>query len=157
MKAPSFRNLTATSAVASRTMAANRSKNTRCEVLLCRELRKLGLQFRQNAATLPGKPDVVFQEARLAVFCDGDFWHGRNWKVRRQKLARGANSAYWVAKIETNVRRDRKHRVSLQRTAWRVLRLWESDILLDPRLCATRVGVRLTDCPPRVPQTSRSR
>jgi DNA mismatch endonuclease (patch repair protein) len=114
-------------------------------MVLCRELCRSGLRFKRNVVTLPGKPDVVFQQARFAVFCDGDFWHGRHWTARREKLARGANAVYWVAKIEANVRRDRRHRASLRRDGWHVLRLWESDILRNVRRCATRVGMRLSD------------
>lgn len=96
-------------------MAHNKSRNTECEVLLCKELRRLGLRFKRNVDTLPGTPDIVFFENRVAIFCDGDFWHGRDWKGRRPRLLRGANAGYWVAKIEANIARDLKLRRALRR------------------------------------------
>jgi G:T-mismatch repair DNA endonuclease (very short patch repair protein) len=73
----------------------------------------------------------VFLGARLCVFCDGDFWHGRDWEVRQQKLRRGSNSDYWLAKIQRNMERDRQNTQRLQETGWTVLRFWESEIQSD--------------------------
>jgi len=66
------------------------------------------------------------------VFCDGDFWHGRNWQSRRKKLQQGANASYWVAKIASNIKRDRKNNRLLEKSGWHVIRVWETDILKDP-------------------------
>src|ERR1700689_3766304 len=79
---------------------------TRCELLLRRTLKSRGLRYRVDVADLPGRPDIVFVNARVAVFCDGDFWHGRDLAARQAKLARGHNPAYWLAKIRGNVERD---------------------------------------------------
>jgi DNA mismatch endonuclease (patch repair protein) len=81
---------------------------------------------------LPGCPDIVFTRPKLAIFCDGDFWHGKDWKVRRRKLGRGTNSDYWLAKIKRNIERDRKTTRQLQEMGWKVMRFWESQILADP-------------------------
>lgn len=89
---------------------------------------RAGARFRKNVSDLPGKPDIAFPGRRLAVFCDGDFWHGKDWTERRPKLARGTNSAYWIAKIERNMERDREHTRQLEEAGWRVLRVWESEI-----------------------------
>jgi len=75
---------------------------------------------------------MIVSEARVAVFCDGDFWHGRNWTTRRGKLSRGANAAYWIAKIRTNMLRDRRHRRQLEKMGWSVVRIWESEIVQNP-------------------------
>lgn len=139
-KAPSFRDHRSTSAAASRAMAANRSRGTKCEALLCAELRRLRLRFETNVAALPGKPDVVFARHRLAVFCDGDFWHGRRWLGRKTKLARGSNAGYWIAKVEANMLRDRRNRATLSRMGWRILRVWESEIIENPMRAAARVA-----------------
>jgi DNA mismatch endonuclease (patch repair protein) len=88
----------------------------------------LGLRYRVARANLPGRPDVVFAGARVAVFCDGDFWHGRELEHRVAKLQRGHNAPYWVAKIGRNVARDRATDVVLRADGWEVLRYWESDI-----------------------------
>jgi DNA mismatch endonuclease (patch repair protein) len=70
----------------------------------------------------------VIRRARVAVFCDGDFWHGRNWPQRRAKLARGWNASYWIAKIERNRARDRQTAKALRALGWHVVRVWESDV-----------------------------
>jgi DNA mismatch endonuclease (patch repair protein) len=90
---------------------------------------------------LPGCPDIVFGKAKVVIFCDGDFWHGRNLDERVTKLRRGHNAPYWIAKIRANVERDRRHQNALEESGWRVLRFWEGDILKDPRAIATRVAV----------------
>lgn len=71
---------------------SSRKTDTRCEVLLRSALFRAGFRFRKNVATLPGKPDIVFPGPKVAVFCDGDFWHGRDWERRKQKLATGTNA-----------------------------------------------------------------
>jgi DNA mismatch endonuclease (patch repair protein) len=108
-------------------------------VLLRRELWRRGLRYRLHVLNLAGKPDIVFRLARVVVFCDGDFWHGRRWEQRREKLARGANAPYWTAKIAANVTRDRRNTRALQRAGWTVLRLWETDIIRDVLKAAERV------------------
>jgi DNA mismatch endonuclease (patch repair protein) len=87
----------------------------------------------------------VFIGARIAVFCDGDFWHGKNWPARRTKLARGANSAYWLAKIAANMARDRATNAGLVAAGWRVLRFWESDIRRDVEEIVNRICTALRD------------
>jgi DNA mismatch endonuclease (patch repair protein) len=130
-KVPRFTSFTPTSETASRIKQRNRSRDTKAEVLLRKELWRGGLRYRLHVSDLPGKPDIVFRRARVVVFCDGDFWHGRRWQQRREKLARGANALYWTAKIAANVARDRRNTRALQRAGWTVVRLWETDILRD--------------------------
>jgi DNA mismatch endonuclease (patch repair protein) len=74
---------------------------------------------------------VVFKRERLAVFCDGDFWHGRNWPQLKGKLSRGTNSRYWIDKIAFNKRRDVYVSRALKRQGWKVIRIWERDIIRD--------------------------
>jgi DNA mismatch endonuclease (patch repair protein) len=118
---------------------ANRKTDTAHELLLRRVLWRRGLRFRKHAAGLPGRPDVVFPGARVAVFCDGDFWHGRDWPTRRARLARGTNAAYWLAKIARNLERDAEATALLERQGWLVLRLWETDVERDPDAAAALV------------------
>jgi DNA mismatch endonuclease (patch repair protein) len=89
---------------------------------------------------LPGKPDIVFCGPRVAVFCDGDFWHGRNWPELQRKLAEGTNPAYWRAKIETNMERDQRTTVQLEAAGWTVVRLWETDTRRNPQVAAQYVA-----------------
>lgn len=86
------------------------------------------MRFRKNVKTLPGKPDIVFPRSRIVIFCDGDFWHGRNWTQLKTKLSCGANSDYWIAKINSNILRDKKNTEILKNLGWRVIRVWESEI-----------------------------
>jgi DNA mismatch endonuclease Vsr len=85
--------------------------------------------------------------AKVAVFCDGDFWHGRHWPSRRRKLMRGSNARYWVAKIASNMKRDRRHTLALSSHGWLVLRFWEGDLTAKPegavRIVARAIRIRL--------------
>lgn len=129
---PSYKGLRPASVRASvAARGSSKKADTRCEMMLRRTLWAAGCRYRKNVAELPGRPDVVFSRARLAVFCDGDFWHGRDWESRRQKLGRGTNSEYWLAKIRRNMERDRQNASRLQEMGWTVLRFWESQIRSD--------------------------
>jgi DNA mismatch endonuclease, patch repair protein len=86
-----------------------------------------GIRYRIDVRDLPGKPDIVLRKQRIAIFCDGDFWHGRDLDERLRRLEAGHNSAYWVAKIRRNVERDRANDASLRAAGWMVLRFWESE------------------------------
>lgn len=122
---------------------ASRKRDTKPELVLRKALWRRGLRYRKNVKGLPGKPDIVFVGSRLAVFCDGDFWHGRDWKQRRRKLERGSNSDYWIAKIERNMERDREVDARLADEGWRVLRFWESEILQATETVVERIRVSL--------------
>ena len=98
-----------------------------------------GLRYRKNVKTLPGKPDVVFSAARVIVFCDGDFWHGRDWKQLSRKLRNGSNASYWISKIKANRNRDRRNDRLLRREGWSVIRIWESDIHGDSEQAARTI------------------
>ena len=106
--------------------------------------KSLGLAASKCQGELIGRPDFIFNDEKVAVFCDGDFWHGNNWKKTRPKLAQGANPRYWVEKIAYNRRRDRLINRLLQKAGWKVVRLWESDIVKDPLTAAPLVGKKLT-------------
>lgn len=108
--------------------------------MLRRALWGLGLRYRVAAAGVPGRPDIVFKGKRIAVFCDGDFWHGRNLEARLARLQAGHNAPYWTAKIRRNVERDRTNDAELKAAGWAVVRLWESDILRDPEAAAGLVA-----------------
>lgn len=131
-KAPSYKGRYPSSSQATKAArGASRKADTSCELKLRKALWHSGFRYRKNVAELPGKPDIVFYGARLAVFCDGDFWHGRNWPERKRKLSRGSNSEYWVKKIERNIERDAMNTEALEQSGWQVMRFWESDIHQD--------------------------
>jgi DNA mismatch endonuclease (patch repair protein) len=139
MKRPSFVGLSSSSPLASRIKSGNRKTDTTVELTLRRALFGLGGRFRVNKADLPGKPDIVFVRSKVAVFCDGDFWHGRRWRERKQALAQGHNAPYWVAKISSNMARDRQINQLLRDDGWLVLRFWGTDIIRDPVATAHKV------------------
>ena len=139
VRTPSFKGLRPASDASSRSMQGNRSKNTKPELLLRKELRARGLRCRTHVGELPGRPDLVFPTVRATVFCDGDFWHGRNWRRLKHQLARRFNADYWIAKIARNRKRDRSQAAALKRLGWHVVRYWESDIRSSPRAVADRL------------------
>jgi DNA mismatch endonuclease, patch repair protein len=120
--------------------SASRKKDTRCELVLRRELWSRSLRYRLHVAELHGRPDIVFPRERVVVFCDGDFWHGRDLECRLAKLSRGHNSAYWVAKVQCNVARDLENQRVLEAAGWTVVRVWETDVLRTPGHTADRVA-----------------
>jgi DNA mismatch endonuclease (patch repair protein) len=128
---PRFGRLKARNVAASRVGAANTRENTQPELMLRRELWAAGVRYRLHPRDLPGRPDLVIRSVRVAVFCDGDFWHGRDWRQRKARLSAGWNAAYWVAKIERNRQRDRQVDRQLRRLGWAVLRFWETDLKRD--------------------------
>jgi DNA (cytosine-5)-methyltransferase 1 len=113
-----------------------KGKNTKPELLIRQALWKQGLRYRVHASTLPGKPDIVFPRHRIAVFIDGDFWHGHQWSKRRlrsleEQFGNSANKDYWLTKIRKTINRDCQATKELVNSGWKVIRLWESDILRD--------------------------
>jgi DNA mismatch endonuclease, patch repair protein len=129
---PSYRGFIPSSSRASQQKSKLGAKNTSPELKLRKILHALGARYTIHSSNIIGKPDVVFKSAKVAVFIDGDFWHGRNWSNRRRKLLAGANAAYWVNKIQANRSRDRFYSKLLVRSGWTVLRIWESDIHSNP-------------------------
>lgn len=116
------------------TMSRIKGRDTKLELLVRKELHKRGYRYRVNAGWLPGKPDVVFTRIKLAVFVDGDFWHGWKFDQWSETLA-----PYWRDKIGGNIARDRRHMARLRRDGWAVLRMWEHDVKKDLERCIGRI------------------
>ena len=128
--------------VTSRMMAAVRDRNSKAELALRRELHSHGVRYRLHARDVPGRPDIVWRGRKIAVFVDGDMWHGHAWKVRGLAKLEDmfpTNTEWWVSKIRRNEERDREVNRELRRTGWRVVRLWESDVLASPSRAGRRV------------------
>ena len=136
LRSPSFAGLRPASEAASRAKQANRKRDSLPERLLRRALWRLGQRYRKYGKALPGNPDLVFSGPRVVVFCDGDFWHGRQWTILKEKLRRGTNAPYWLAKIARNRQRDCDNTAALEQDGWLVLRLWETDIKKNPLAAA---------------------
>ncbi|SRR6266540_240942 len=129
-------------AVTSRMMAAVRNKDSKAELALRRELHARGVRFRLHARDVPGRPDLVIRKYRLAVFVDGDFWHGNAWRLRgltRFEDQFPTNRDFWVKKIRRNMERDQEVTAALVAEGWTVVRLWESEVLAGPSAAADRV------------------
>ena len=112
----------------SKTMSKIRGKDTKIEILLRKALWKKGIRYRKNYRKLPGSPDIAIIKYKIAIFCDSEFWHGKNWDELSKKLSKGNNSNYWVKKIDENIQRDKEKDMALRTLEWEVLHFWESDI-----------------------------
>lgn len=120
-----------------RCMQANRSRGTKPEQMLARELWRRGYRYRKNVRGVPGSPDICFKSKKVAVFVDGDFWHGNNWEVQKQRIK--SNRDFWYAKIERNQARDQRVNQRLTAMGWKVLRFWETEIRKHLSRCADQV------------------
>lgn len=123
-------------------MAAVRGKDTKAELALRRALHRRGLRYRLHASDVPGRPDIVIRSRRLAVFADGDMWHGNAWRLRglsRLEDMFPTNTEFWTKKIRRNMERDREVTARLTGEGWIVVRIWESEILADPDAAAQEV------------------
>lgn len=105
-----------------------RSKDTQIEVMLRKALFAKGIRYRKNYRKLPGKPDIVLIKYKIAIFCDGEFFHGKDWEVLKPKLQNSNNSEFWINKISKNIERDDEINKKLLFMGWTVIRFWGSDI-----------------------------
>jgi DNA mismatch endonuclease (patch repair protein) len=115
-------------------MSRIRGMNTSPERMVRRCAYRRGLRYFVHVMSLPGRPDMVFAAARVAVFIDGDFWHGWRFPSWCARL-----SPYWHEKIARNRRRDRKNFQRLRRAGWSVVRIWEHDVVRDAEACVDRI------------------
>lgn len=120
-----FKNISQTT---HKTMQKLKSKNTSIESILRKELWKRGYRYRKNYSKLPGKPDIVLTKYKVAIFCDGEFFHGKDWDVRKPKLQQGNNGDYWIEKISRNREHDEEINKKLLFMGWTVIRFWGNDI-----------------------------
>ena len=111
------------------------SKDTKPEETVRKYLFSQGFRYRKNVANLPGKPDIVLTKYKIAIFCDGEFFHGKDWEVLKPRLEKGNNSEYWLAKISRNRERDDEINKKLLFMGWTVIRLWGKDIKKNTDEC----------------------
>ena len=136
--------------IVSKTMRRVRSRDTGPEKTLRKALWRRGLRYRLYDRKLPGNPDIVFSGCKVAVFVDGDFWHGNQWRLRghsslEEQFAESPNAPYWVRKINRNVIRDSNATTALEYDGWCVIRLWESDLKNDLESCVQRVSAAVSE------------
>jgi len=108
-------------------MSKVRSKNTKIELAVFRGLRAKKVYFQKHYRGIIGCPDVAFPRKKIAVFIDGDFWHGYQFAKNKKVLSK----KFWLPKIEANIKRDRTNRSKLRRMGWKVLRIWEHEVEKD--------------------------
>lgn len=114
-----------------------KSKNTKIEVMLRKELWSRGLRYRKNSKEVFGKPDIVFMSKKTAVFCDSEFWHGYDWDNKKKEIK--TNRDFWIPKIEKNISRDKEVNETLENSGWTVLRFWGDDIKKNLQACADKI------------------
>ena len=105
-----------------------KANDTKIEVLLRKALWKKGYRYRKNFKELPGKPDIVLTKYRIAIFCDGEFFHGKDWEVLKPRLEKSNNSEFWIKKISRNLERDDEINKKLLFMGWTVIRFWGNEI-----------------------------
>ena len=112
-----------------------RSNNTKIEEILRKALWNKGYRYRKNFKDLPGKPDIVITKYKIAIFCDGEFFHGKDWEVLKQRLENSNNSEYWINKISKNMHNDDQVNKELMFMGWTVIRFWGNDIKKNTDEC----------------------
>ncbi len=118
-------------------MQSIRSKNTKPEIILRKQLWKYGLRYRIHGKDITGKPDIYIKGKKVAVFVDSDFWHGRLYQ--EGKAVPKTNQDYWIPKLERNIERDKKVNKILLDEGWTVIRCWESTLKKSLQECASTI------------------
>lgn len=112
-----------------------KNKDTDIELILRKALWEKGYRYRKNYSKLPGSPDIAMTKYKIAIFCDGDLWHGKDWEVLKPKLEKSSNGNYWVTKISHNMERDDEINKKLLFLGWTVIRFWGTEIKKKPEQC----------------------
>ena len=105
-----------------------KAKDTKIEIILRKALWKKGYRYRKNYNKLLGKPDIVLPKYNIVIFCDGEFFHGKDWELLKNKLKKSNNGEFWIKKISRNRERDDEINKRLSFEGWTVLRFWGEDI-----------------------------
>ena len=122
-----------------------KGKNTSIEVCLCKSLWNKGIRYRKNYNKLPGKPDIAITKYKIAVFCDSEFFHGKDWEVLKPRLEAGNNAEYWVPKISRNRERDEEVNKELLFLGWTVIRFWGKEIKKNTDECVKVIEEAIFD------------
>ena len=112
-----------------------KGKDTSIEIKLRKALWHKGYRYRKNYKKLPGTPDIAITKYKIAIFCDSEFFHGKDWQIVKPRLMQGNNPDYWISKIERNKERDSEINKKLTYLDWTVIRFWGEDIKKDIEGC----------------------
>lgn len=118
-------------------MSQVKLKNGDAEQLLAKRIWHLGYRYRKNDRRLPGSPDIAILKYRIAVLVGGEFWHGKDWDKRKERLQR--NREYWITKIEENMNRDVRVDNELRKLGWRPIHFWAKDVIKDSDACIAEI------------------
>ncbi|MFD2554769.1 very short patch repair endonuclease [Sphingobacterium tabacisoli] len=108
-------------------MSRIKGKNSKPEMILRKALWSKNIRFRLHDKSLPGRPDIVIKKYKLAIFVDGEFWHGFDWKTNRERIK--SNRLFWIPKIERNMQKDERVNRALRDMDYTVFRFWSQDVL----------------------------
>ena len=122
-------------------MQSIKSKGSKIEIILQNALTERGYDFTPNDKDIIGCPDIVFKEEKIAIFCDGEYWHGFNWETRKNNIK--SNKNYWIQKIERNMKRDIEINELLKNNGWIVLRFWGNEIKKNIEECIEKIETPL--------------
>ncbi len=126
-----------TSPEISKRMSNVHLKESKAEIALAKGLWKRGFRYRKNYRKLPGSPDIAILKHNIAVFVDGEFWHGKDWGQRKDGLK--SNREYWIEKIEENMARDKRNDSLLAEMGWIPIHFWEKEVKKDLGSCIDRI------------------
>lgn len=118
-------------------MSKVKLKGGKAETLLAKVLWHKGYRYWKNDKKLPGSPDIVILKHRIAVFVDGEFWHGKDWESRKTRLK--SNREYWIEKIEENMARDLRNDQLLTQLGWTPIHFWEKEVMKDLPTCVAEI------------------
>lgn len=121
--------------IISKNMSKIHSTNTSIELQLRKALWKKGYRYRKNYRKLPGSPDIVLSKYKIAIFCDSEFFHGKDWEILKLRLEKGKNPDFWIKKIDRNRARDFENDKKLLFLGYTVLHFWGQDILKHTDEC----------------------
>ena len=118
-----------------RNMSNIKGKDTKIELVLRKALWDRGYRYRKNYKELPGSPDIALTKYKIAIFCDGEFFHGYDWEKQKLRVQNGKNSEYWIKKIRRNIERDMEVEREIRAEDWTVIRFWGKDIKSNTEDC----------------------
>ena len=121
------------------------SKDTSIELLLRKALWHKGYRYRKNYKALHGSPDIVLTKYKIAIFCDSEFFHGKDWEILKLRLEKGKNPGFWIKKIERNRNRDYENDKKLLFLGYTVLHFWGQDISKHTDECLQAIEETIWD------------
>jgi DNA mismatch endonuclease Vsr len=123
----------------SKNMKAVKSSGSEIEKILAKKLWEKGFRYRKQAKEVFGKPDFIFKTKKIAIFCDSEFWHGKNWETKKHEIQ--SNQNFWHSKIEQNILRDKLVNQTLAEQGWIVIRFWGKDIFRQSNQCIHQIEI----------------